>query len=58
MRKYSYEWWTGQAIAIYLGIAAIGVTGHITLGAIVAYALFVLIDIREYTKANTDEQRK
>lgn len=49
MNNKSAEWWIGQAIALYLGIAAIGVWGG-TAGAIVTYVLFVLIDIREYAK--------
>lgn len=49
MNKKSAEWWVGQAIALYLGICAIGVWGG-TVGAIVTYVLFVLIDIREYAK--------
>jgi hypothetical protein len=53
MKKHSAEWWIGQAVALYLGIAAIGVWGG-TAGAIVVYALFVLVDIREYARASTD----
>ena len=49
MNKKSAEWWIGQAISLYLGICAIGAWGG-TVGAIVTYVLFVLIDIREYAK--------
>lgn len=51
MKNKSAEWWIGQAIAMYLGICAIGAWGG-TVGAIVTYALFVMIDIREYVKVS------
>lgn len=54
MKKHSAEWWIGQAVAMYLGICAIGAWGG-TAGAIVTYALFVLIDIREYAKVRAGE---
>jgi len=47
--KKSIEWWIGLALALYLGICAIGAWRG-TVGAIVTYVLFVLIDIREYAK--------
>lgn len=47
--KKSIEWWISLALALYLGICAIGAWGG-TVGAIVTYVLFVLIDIREYAK--------
>ena len=49
MNKKSAEWWIGQAIALYLGICAIGAWGG-AAGVIVTYVLFVLIDIREHAK--------
>jgi len=55
MAKKSYEWWLGQALAIYIGVAAIGAWGSITGGLIVTYGLFVLIEIREYAKVGADK---
>ena len=43
----SAMWWLGQAIAVFLGISAIGASGSITVGLIVVFALAVLVDIRE-----------
>lgn len=51
MEKKSFEWWVGQAIAIYLGIATLGAYNG-TAAAVVAYVIFVLVDIREYSKPN------
>ncbi len=53
-RRKSLMWWLGQAIAAYLGIAAVGASGNTTVGLIVFYALAVLVDIRELLSANTE----
>lgn len=52
--KHSAMWWVGQAMSIYLGIAAIGASGSIAVGAIVAYALALLVDIRESLSSNAN----
>lgn len=48
-KKKSSEWWIGQAIAIYLGVATLGQYNG-TAAAVVCYALSVLVDIRERAK--------
>lgn len=49
MKRKSIEWWIGQVVAIFLGIAALGATNSWFLLSLVTYALVVLVDIRENT---------
>lgn len=53
MKQFSFDWWIELGIATGFGMAATGVSGNITVGLIVAYALFVLADLREYAKARS-----